>query len=142
MIKATLQNDGHPSSVKILVVEDNKVNQKLALKQLKVLGYVADVASDGQEALQRMDQDTYDIVLMDCQMPILDGYDTTRVIRQREGVHRQTVVIAITANTSTADREKCRESGMDDFLSKPVTQEDLSAILNHWIQHIVRQSRK
>ncbi|MBW4520955.1 MAG: PAS domain S-box protein [Scytolyngbya sp. HA4215-MV1] len=120
--------------LKILLVEDNVINQKVTLNQLKKLGYEADIAANGQEALFMMKKINYDIVLMDCQMPIMDGYDTTRSIRQIEGSDRHTCIIALTANAMKEDREQCIRAGMDDYLSKPILKEQLAATLERWSQ--------
>jgi len=121
-----------PASLKILLVEDNVVNQKVALKLLSNLHYTADVASNGKEALELLAKIPYDLVLMDCQMPVLDGLSATRELRRREGSGRHTIVIAMTANAMQEDREACLAAGMDDYLSKPVRKEDLAAMLAHW----------
>ncbi|MBK4730469.1 PAS domain S-box protein [Oxynema sp. CENA135] len=121
----------HPR-LKILLVEDTPINQKVSLNQLQVLGYQADCANNGQEALDRMAEQEYDLVLMDCQMPVLDGYETTRRIRQQEGNDRHTIVIGLTAYALKGDREKCLAVGMDDYLSKPVSLEDLTRVLLDW----------
>ncbi|MEB3338243.1 MAG: response regulator, partial [Leptolyngbyaceae bacterium] len=128
------------SKLKILMVEDNAVNQKVILKQLQRSGYEADVVGNGQEALQIMAQIDYDIVLMDCQMPVLDGYNTTLAIREIEGEGKHTIVIAMTANAMKGDQAKCLESGMDDYLSKPIRKEELVAKLEHWHQVILQAS--
>lgn len=125
-----------PIKLKILLVEDNVVNQKVTLKQLENLGYTADVAANGQEALQMMAQISYDLLLMDCQMPVLDGYCTTREIRCLEGTTRHTVVIALTANAMKEDRQRCLNAGMDDYLSKPILKEKLATKLAEWGQAI------
>lgn len=125
------------SKLKILMVEDNAVNQKVMLKQLHVSGYEADVVANGAEALQMMEQINYDIVLMDCQMPVLDGYSASRAIRDREGQTQHTIIIAMTANAMKGDRAKCLEAGMDDYLSKPIRKEELVAKIEHWQQVIL-----
>ncbi len=122
--------------LKILLAEDNFVNQKVALKQLENLGYKADVAANGEEVLKLLEQIPYDLILMDCQMPIMDGFEATRRIKSREENSfpgsRRPVVVAMTANAMKEDREKCLEAGMDDYISKPVSKEKLSAMLAHW----------
>ena len=129
--------------VRILLAEDNRVNQKVALKLLQNLGYAADVAVNGEEALQQWENNSYDLILMDCQMPILDGYAATEEIRRRESSDLteppvsgspkpHTVVIAMTANAMKDDREKCLAAGMDDYLSKPVRKEQLQAAIARW----------
>jgi signal transduction histidine kinase/CheY-like chemotaxis protein len=127
------------SKLKILLVEDNTVNQKVTLNQLKNLGYTADVAANGQEALHMIEKIPYNLVLMDCQMPILDGYGATQAIRRslrdtRKGspTRPRTIVIALTANALREDRERCLEAGMDDYLSKPISKEKLHEKLTHW----------
>ena len=126
----------HPTqTLTLLLVEDNAVNQRVTLSQLKHLGYTADVASDGAVALQMMTQTTYDLVLMDCQMPGLDGYSTTREIRRLEADQlQQAIIIALTANAMKEDRDQCLAAGMDDYLSKPLRQDLLAAKLSHWSQ--------
>ncbi|MGB7444561.1 MAG: response regulator [Coleofasciculaceae cyanobacterium] len=119
-------------SLKILLAEDDLVNQEVILAQLKLLGYQASLATNGQEVLEVIAQQEYDLVLMDCQMPILDGYETTRLIRQREGLQHRTTILALTASALSTDREKCLKAGMDDYVSKPVELEKLGAILRYW----------
>jgi two-component system, sensor histidine kinase and response regulator len=113
----------------ILVAEDNPQNRNVALRQLDKLGYTAEAVTTGLEALEASERTRYDVVLMDCQMPGLDGYDATRAIRLREGSSRHTKIVAMTANALTGDREKCLEAGMDDFIAKPVKLASLKAVL-------------
>ncbi len=128
------------ANLRILVAEDNKVNQKVALNQLKSLGYTADLAGDGEEVLTKIASQDYDAILMDCHMPRLDGYAATREIRLREGKMRHTVIIALTASAMKEDRELAMLAGMDDFLSKPVRKDELSAKIAHWTQQLWSQS--
>ena len=116
----------HP--LRILVAEDNQVNQKLALRILEQMGYRADVASNGLEAIESIERQTYDVILMDVQMPELDGLDATREIRQLETT-TQPHIIAMTANAMEGDREACLAAGMDDYISKPIRVDELIGAL-------------
>lgn len=131
-IALSLKEPGSIHPLKILVAEDNLINQTVTLNQLQMLGYSADFVSNGKEALDLLQHQDYDLVLMDCQMPVMDGYTTTQELRRYEGDRRHTIVIALTANAMLADREKCLASGMDDYLSKPIQQEDLARAIYHW----------
>jgi signal transduction histidine kinase/DNA-binding response OmpR family regulator len=117
---------------RILVAEDNAVNRRVVLAMLRTLGLQCDVARDGLEALRRAQGRKYDVILMDCQMPELDGYEAARRIRA-DDPERHTRIVALTANSSAVDRERCLASGMDDFLSKPITKSDLERHLRRWV---------
>ncbi|PZO38037.1 MAG: ATPase [Pseudanabaena frigida] len=133
-----------PSSLKILLAEDSLVNQKVAVNQLQSLGYHTDIAANGKEVLELFAQIHYDIILMDCQMPILDGYSTSNKIRVLEAENGYTkpkvTIIALTANAMQEDRNRCLASGMDDYLSKPVRKEELAKKLSHWTQILANNS--
>ncbi|MGE4501665.1 MAG: PAS domain S-box protein [Thiomicrospira sp.] len=119
---------------KLLLVEDNPINQKLALALLKKMGLEADVACDGEQALEKLAQQAYDLVLMDCQMPNKDGYQTTRELRATSGENQRVTVIAMTANAMQGDEDKCYAAGMDDYISKPVNPTILTQKLVRWLQ--------
>ena len=127
-----------PSSAgRILIVDDNPVNQIVALRAVRGLGYAAEVASGGAQALEACARDRFDLVLMDCQMPDMDGYQTTAEIRRREATLSSGAVrlpiIAMTANAVAGDREKCLAAGMDDYLSKPIRLAALERMLELWL---------
>ena len=123
------------SQARLLVAEDNPVNQMVALTFLKKLGYRADVAKDGLEAVSKFQQEPYDLILMDCQMPELDGFEATRRIRSLAPPSRgpDIPIIAMTANAMQGDRLRCLEAGMNDYLSKPVERAKLAALLDQWL---------
>ncbi len=120
---------------RILVAEDNIVNQKIAVGHLEKLGYRADVVANGLEAVDAVARIRYALVLMDCQMPEMDGWEATAMIRKEEEAcgSERLPIIAITANAMPGDGEKCRKAGMDDYLAKPVTLEEIRAVLARWI---------
>ncbi|NJN52096.1 MAG: response regulator [Gammaproteobacteria bacterium] len=119
----------------VLLAEDNPVNQEVARELLAALGFDVSVASDGQSALQSFLAHKPDVVLMDCQMPVLDGYAATRAIRDAEvrSGARRTPIVALTGNALSGDRERCLASGMDDFIGKPFQTSELARVLNRWL---------
>jgi CheY-like chemotaxis protein len=118
---------------RVLLAEDNVVNQRVAVKMLGRLGLRCDVAADGREAVQAVQARRYDLVLMDCQMPNLDGYQATRRIRELEAGTRHTPIVALTAGARDSDRADCRAAGMDDYLSKPFTAEQIQAMVERYL---------
>jgi CheY-like chemotaxis protein len=119
----------------ILIVDDNPVNQMVALRAVRSLGYAAEVVADGHEALDALARQVFDLILMDCQMPGMDGYEATAQIRKRRGACRsgdRIPIVAMTANAVEGDREKCLAVGMDDYLPKPVKMTALADILQRW----------
>jgi signal transduction histidine kinase/CheY-like chemotaxis protein len=122
-------------SLHILLAEDNVVNQKFASRLLEKMGHRVVIASNGKEALAALDQAKFDIVLMDCQMPEVDGYEATRTIRAREALHAphpRLPIIALTAHAMQGDRKHCLAAGIDDYLAKPMKPMDLKTILERW----------
>jgi signal transduction histidine kinase/DNA-binding response OmpR family regulator len=119
--------------VRILLVEDNSTNQKVALHIIYKFGYRADAVSNGKEAVQAVKQIPYDLILMDVQMPEMDGYDATRTIRKLQIKSRNLPIIAMTANAMKGDREKCLKAGMDDYLAKPINSQELMDKITVWV---------
>lgn len=127
--------------LKILLVEDNTVNQKVALRLLLKLGYQADIAGNGIEAIKALELKKYDLIFMDMQMPEMDGIEATREIRRRwEGSDSNPIIIAMTANAMQGDRERCIEAGMDDYISKPVKLEKVEGAISQWFFHEKQES--
>jgi PAS domain S-box-containing protein len=117
----------------VLVVDDNATNRKIAVHMLETLGHRADVAASGVDAVEACARIPYDLVLMDCRMPLMDGYEATRTIRTVEGAARRTPIVAMTASAMFADRERCLAVGMDDYLSKPVRLAELADMVDRWL---------
>lgn len=121
--------------LRILVAEDHPVNQKMMTKMLEKLGCRVDTADNGIEAIEKVEHGPYDLVLMDCQMPEMDGYTATAEIRCREEPSRRIPIIAVTAHAMAEDRERCLNAGMDDYMSKPVQKEAVSEMIRKWVRH-------
>lgn len=139
--------DRPAGTIRILVAEDNAINQKVALAQLRSLSCRANAVANGLEALEALRQIPYDIILLDCQMPEMDGYQTARAIRRREQGgqcpwNMPAHIIAMTANAMQGDRERCLEAGMDDYLCKPIRSAELKAALERWAQWELRVPRR
>ncbi|HEY0714272.1 MAG TPA: response regulator, partial [Polyangia bacterium] len=127
---ATARPAAAPRAERVLIVEDNGLNLKIALHMCRKLGFDPDVASSGTEALEKTAQGAYDILLLDCQMPDVDGYTVTRQLRARTGA--QPVIVALTAAALPGDRERCLAAGMNDYLAKPMTLAALHSLLERW----------
>jgi CheY-like chemotaxis protein len=121
------------AGARVLLAEDNLVNQRVAMAILKKLGLAPDLACNGLEACAAAKAGPYDLILMDCQMPEMDGFEATRRIREQEGGARRVPILAMTANAMAGDRERCLEAGMDDYLAKPIAILDLKEALLRWL---------
>jgi CheY-like chemotaxis protein len=126
-------------TLRVLVAEDNQVNQRIAVAQLKKFGCTVDVVANGLEVLEALSRLKYDLIFMDCQMPEMDGYEATKTIRELEQQHPHACqwkvpmpIVAMTANAMLGDREVCLTSGMDDYLSKPIRPSELQSVLERW----------
>jgi CheY-like chemotaxis protein len=116
---------------RILMAEDNTINQRVGQLMLKKAGFDIDLVADGSEAVEAHRNKPYDLILMDCQMPIMDGFEASSLIRKMEG-SAQPVIVAVTANALVGERERCLRAGMDDYLSKPFLAEQLVAVVEKW----------
>lgn len=121
------------SDKKIIIVEDNEINAELLTIMLEEIGYNAEIAENGIVFLDKAANNNYDLVLMDCQMPILNGYEATKQYRESEDINTHIPIIAVTANAMMGDKEKCLESGMDDYIQKPVKSKILQQTIHHWL---------
>ncbi|MGZ8384280.1 MAG: response regulator, partial [Nitrospira sp.] len=129
----TLAEAQTSAMTRLLLAEDNPVNQKVACKMLEKLGCRIDVVGNGQEAVTAHERTPYPLIFMDCQMPEMDGFEATAMIRKMEGSSRHTPIVAMTANAMKGDREKCLAAGMDDYVAKPIRPKDLQTILDTWL---------
>ncbi|MGE5515753.1 MAG: response regulator [Bacteroidota bacterium] len=123
-------------ALRILVAEDNAINQQVAVGLLTKLGHRADVADDGREAVTLVERCDYDLVLMDMQMPHMDGIAATRIIRDLPGAKARVPIIAMTANAMSGDRDACLAAGMDDYIAKPIDRQRLADVLGRWAEHV------
>jgi CheY-like chemotaxis protein len=118
----------------LLVVEDNPVNQAVARRLLQKMGHEVDVANNGQEAVDAVSSGNYDVILMDCQMPVVDGYAATAAIRALSGAQADLPIVAMTANALKGDRERCLDAGMNDYLAKPINAKKLEEMVSLWLR--------
>jgi CheY-like chemotaxis protein len=131
------------TSLKILLAEDNPVNQKLAVRMLEKRGHLITVAADGRQALTALGMDPFDLVLMDVQMPEMDGIEATVAIRESErGTGRHQLIVAMTAHAMKGDEERCLKAGMDGYLAKPIRSEELYALLEGFPLNLSRETRR
>lgn len=122
------------SQLRILMAEDNPINQRVGKLILSKAGYDVDLVGDGREALEAHRTKPYDLILMDCQMPVMDGFEASRQIREVSGMC-QPVIIAVTANALVGERERCLNAGMDDYLSKPFQAHQLISVIRRWVHY-------
>ena len=127
--RASTQVGNFQERMKILVVEDNEINRKVFLKQLQNIGLTCDIAMNGEEAVRSFENNDYNLIFMDCQMPILDGFEATKRIREREWGSQHVTIVAMTAFAMAGDEERCKAAGMDEYLSKPIDVKKLTAII-------------
>ena len=128
------EHENKLANIKILLADDNEMNREVTIAMLEILGCEVDAAVNGEDAVQKSQKNSYDIVLMDCQMPLKDGFEATRDIRRLEqDVGRRQVIIALTANALSGDKDNCLNAGMDDFITKPFSYEQIEALLMKWL---------
>jgi CheY-like chemotaxis protein len=134
-LEGHLENAGPGAAIRVLLVEDNAVNQKVAQMILGKMGIRADAAGDGREGVEMLKLLPYDIVFMDCQMPVMNGYDAVREVRSSAGPNQHVPIVAMTADAMHENRERCLDAGMDDFIAKPARQPDFLRALKRWLPH-------
>jgi len=122
------------NGLRVLLAEDNAVNRNVAVGMMALLGVEVSVAQDGQQAIEQLAKSDFDLVLMDCQMPIVDGFEATRRIRADRSPNSAVTIVAMTANAMAGDRELCISAGMDDYIAKPFTLDQLTAVLSRWAE--------
>lgn len=127
------QSPVHDKNARILIVEDNRVNQLMLKTMVSKLGYEAITADNGQEAVKQTEQGLFDCILMDCQMPVMDGFEATRIIREGSNQNAQIPIIAVTANTMSSDRQRCLDIGMNDYIKKPINKAIIDEKLTQWL---------
>jgi CheY-like chemotaxis protein len=132
-MKTALEQKFGPAPVRVLIAEDNIVNQKVAARMVMRLGFRADVAANGREAVEMFEMLPYDLIFMDCQMPEMDGYEAARTIREKERSDRRVAIVAMTADVLNGCRDRCIAAGMDDHVSKPVRMDDVFEALQKWV---------
>ena len=127
--------ESQSASARVLLAEDDEINQLVAVSMLQKMGLEADAVSTGKGAVAALSQKHYDLVLMDCQMPEVDGFDATRLIRSKISsvLNHQIPIIALTAHALLENRERCLKAGMNDFISKPITPEELARVVKQWL---------
>lgn len=135
---ATGPDRGSANRASILMAEDNQINQRVGKLILQRAGFELDLVADGLEAVEAQQLNGYSLILMDCQMPVMDGFEATRRIRALEG--SQPVIIAVTANALVGERERCLAAGMDDYLSKPFRAEKLVEVVQHWMNRFAKHA--
>ena len=126
---------------RVLLAEDNAINSRVAMRMLEKLGYRVDLASNGKEAVDMLEMLPYDLILMDCQMPTMDGFEATREIRRCQGERGRVPIIAVTANSMEGDKDRCLQAGMDDYIAKPIQVERLREILERWATYPIATVR-
>jgi CheY-like chemotaxis protein/HPt (histidine-containing phosphotransfer) domain-containing protein len=142
-VELAAENEELPfHGLRVLIAEDNKVNQEVAREMLLIYGCEVHIAENGKRVLEALSRQSFDLILMDCQMPEMDGYEATRKIRETEpssDSRERTPIVALTAHAMKGDRERCLDAGMDDYLSKPLSQNDLERVLAEWVKAEVPQ---